>query len=168
MQDSLLFHHFELMSYETCVRILNSASPKESIMITMTITDTNLTVSSSTSILCLCLCMCSFILQPLLAGSEQTVAGRAAGVLLSADSRAHFRPSSGSVDSRFDLLPLAGAPKDGADRDEELVVLGQAGDCILFTHIKYLAKYVTMKDGARPSRKVNERFLFTGNIKSAA
>ena len=34
MQDSLLFHHFELMSYETCVRILNSAFPKESVMIT--------------------------------------------------------------------------------------------------------------------------------------
>lgn len=62
------------------------------------------------------------------------MAGRAAGVLLSADSRGHFRPSSGSVDSRFDLPPLASAPKDGADRDEELVVLGQAGDFVYYSH----------------------------------
>ena len=128
MQDSLLFHHFEQMSYETCFHILSSASPKESIMITNN--DNNgykfgsFIFEEQTG----------FILQPLLAGSEQTVAGRAAGVLLSADSRAHFRPSSGRVDRRFDLLPLAGAPKDGADRDEELAVLGQAGDFVYYSH----------------------------------
>lgn len=128
MQDSLLFHHFEQMSYETCVRILSSVSPKESIMIK---NNDNHGYKFGSFIFDE---QTGFILQPLLAGSEQTVAGRAAGVLLSADSRAHFCPTSGSVDRRFDLPPLAGAPKDGTDRDKKLAVLGQAGDFVYYSH----------------------------------
>ena len=59
------------------------------------------------------------------------MAGRVARVLLLLPvSGVDLCPSSGSMDSGLDLLPMVVVSKDGTDKDEELLVLCQTGESL--------------------------------------